>query len=96
MLRDDETVRYISELCENVGRRKDIIRSIICVLTDRGVVEEFLKRITEIEIKNTRSYCFYWRMLIALLILCTPQPIRELCSEPIPFQLFVWTLTLIL
>lgn len=53
MLHDDETVRYISDLCENVGRRKDVIRSVVSVLADRGVVETFINTVTTAEINST-------------------------------------------
>jgi len=60
MLHDDETVRFISDLCENVGRRKDVIRSVVSVLADRGVVETFINTVTTAEINGTGILASFW------------------------------------
>lgn len=53
LIQGDDTIKFLAGLLDPMPNKKEIIKSLVGVLIERGVVNQFIKRAVAIEIENT-------------------------------------------
>jgi Ras GTPase-activating protein 3 len=53
MLNDADLIKYITSLTDNMGKKKELMKSIVSVFAERKIIEKLVNKLTEAEVRDT-------------------------------------------